>query len=116
MQRLFINVPIGEDILQDETLRYPHFFSKLQADVGEADYGSGAHFKTTLMSYLLKRNKFIYAVEEVVELSYKLADSMAEEAEIGELDVEELLLELVEDGYFVEVTEEDTAAETEEIE
>jgi len=104
MQRLFVNVPIGEDIIQDESLRYPHFFSNLQAEVTEDEYGSGAHFKTTLMSYLLKRNKFIYAVEEIVELAYKLAGSMAEEAEFEELDVEALLLELVEDGYFVELS------------
>ncbi|PGK52487.1 hypothetical protein CN918_32400 [Priestia megaterium] len=103
MQRLYINVPVGEDITEDETLRYPHFFSNLQSQVGEDEYGSGTHFKTTLMSYLLKRNKFIYAVEEVVELAYKLAVSMAEEAEFEELDVEEMLLDLVEDGYFVEV-------------
>lgn len=104
MEKLYINVPAGEDVIEDATLGTPLYFETLQRLASEADYSDDSQYKTKLMSTLLKRNKLIYITDELVEIAFTVADKFYEETEI-EIDVESILLELVEDGYFIELGE-----------
>jgi len=102
MDRLFINVPVGDDILEDKQAKYVWYFQNLQDIANQKDEGSKEDYKNVLLCLLLRRNKLVYKVDEIVEIAVNLAERFLTDYDV-EWDIEELLAELIDEEYFVEL-------------
>lgn len=102
MDRLFINVPVGDDILEDKQAKYVWYFQNLQEIANQKDEGSKEDYKNVLLCLLLRRNKLVYKVDEIVEIAVNLAETFLNDYDV-EWNIEELLAELIDEDYFVEL-------------